>query len=215
MFFGGILQSACLSTRVSVRLCVCTKYYFLSQRWWGGIKSHLVTALVWLVGDSPYGHVRNLPLGILTLDFLLQGQIVLLFTLNHTITTLTTPFEKIVGKGENAGNQHFLLFPQCFLTLPKTNFNFSVTFILPSANAFNLDQTRILSFGQYEMKESWICPKLNGLTDNKQLVTWLVEFFIWIVENFMGKGENAGYKFVLLFPHVSCFHAFFLESYSW
>ena len=22
---------------------------------------------------------------------------------------------KIVGKGENAGNQHFLLFPQCFL----------------------------------------------------------------------------------------------------
>ena len=25
------------------------------------------------------------------------------------------PFQNIVGKGENAGNQHFLLFPQCFL----------------------------------------------------------------------------------------------------
>ena len=25
-------------------------------------------------------------------------------------------FENIVEKGENAGNQHFLLFPQCFLT---------------------------------------------------------------------------------------------------
>ena len=25
------------------------------------------------------------------------------------------PFENIVGKGENAGNQHFLLFLQCFL----------------------------------------------------------------------------------------------------
>ena len=25
------------------------------------------------------------------------------------------PFENIVGKEENAGNQHFLLFPQCFL----------------------------------------------------------------------------------------------------
>ena len=25
--------------------------------------------------------------------------------------------ENIVGKGENAGNQHFLLFPQCFLKL--------------------------------------------------------------------------------------------------
>ena len=28
-------------------------------------------------------------------------------------------FENIVGKGENAGNQHFLLFPQCFLPIPK------------------------------------------------------------------------------------------------
>ena len=26
------------------------------------------------------------------------------------------PFENIVGKEENAGNQHFLLFPQCFLS---------------------------------------------------------------------------------------------------
>ena len=30
-------------------------------------------------------------------------------------------FENIVGKGENAGNQHFLLFPQCFLLLPTPN----------------------------------------------------------------------------------------------
>ena len=28
-------------------------------------------------------------------------------------------FENIEGKGENAGNQHFLLFPQCFLPIPK------------------------------------------------------------------------------------------------
>ena len=26
--------------------------------------------------------------------------------------------ENIVGKGENAGNQHFLLFPQCFQKAP-------------------------------------------------------------------------------------------------
>ena len=32
------------------------------------------------------------------------------------LTTLRKkPYENIVGKGENAGNQHFLLFPQCFL----------------------------------------------------------------------------------------------------
>ena len=29
------------------------------------------------------------------------------------------PFENIVGKGENAGNQHFLLFSQCFLTFQR------------------------------------------------------------------------------------------------
>ena len=34
-----------------------------------------------------------------------------------------------------------------FSTLSKTNFNFSVTFILLSANAFNLDQSKILLFG--------------------------------------------------------------------
>ena len=31
------------------------------------------------------------------------------------------PFENIVGKGENAGNQHFLLFPQCFLSYERLN----------------------------------------------------------------------------------------------
>ena len=45
-------------------------------------------------------------------------------------------FENIVGKGENGGNH------------PKTGFNFSAKFILSSANAFNLDQSKILSFGE-------------------------------------------------------------------
>ena len=31
------------------------------------------------------------------------------------LTTLREkPLENIAGKGENVGNQHFLLFPQCF-----------------------------------------------------------------------------------------------------
>ena len=41
---------------------------------------------------------------------------------NYTIPTLNDPgtvaFENIVGKGENAGNQHFLFFPH-FLPFPK------------------------------------------------------------------------------------------------
>ena len=40
-------------------------------------------------------------------------------TLYNTIPILTPmerkAFENILEKGENAGNQHFLLFPQCFL----------------------------------------------------------------------------------------------------
>ena len=54
-------------------------------------------------------------------------------------TLRNKPFENIVGKEENAGNQHFLLFPTMFSTHPKTNFNFSVTFILSSASSFNLE----------------------------------------------------------------------------
>ena len=34
-----------------------------------------------------------------------------------------------------------------FSTLRKINFKFSVTFILSSADAFNLDKPKILSFG--------------------------------------------------------------------
>ena len=53
--------------------------------------------------------------------------------------------DNIVGKGENAGNQHFLLFPQCFLHFPKQNsFFFSLTFVLLSANALNFDWSKIL-----------------------------------------------------------------------
>ena len=37
-------------------------------------------------------------------------------TQSRLLTTLNyRNFENTVGKGENAGNQHFLLFPQCFL----------------------------------------------------------------------------------------------------
>ena len=42
------------------------------------------------------------------------------FSLIYRMPTFNVPWKKaglknIVGKGENAGNQHFLLFPQCFL----------------------------------------------------------------------------------------------------
>ena len=42
-------------------------------------------------------------------------------------------YENIMGKGENAGNQHFLPFPQCFLNLSKKNCTIWTTFELLSA----------------------------------------------------------------------------------
>ena len=39
-------------------------------------------------------------------------------------------FENIVGKGENAGNQHFLLFAQCFqLYREKTSYLSNIQFV--------------------------------------------------------------------------------------
>ena len=44
---------------------------------------------------------------------------------SRILTTLKMkPFENIVGKVENAGNQHFLIFPECFLPNPKRIFVF-------------------------------------------------------------------------------------------
>ena len=34
--------------------------------------------------------------------------------MNETLKFVLERVENFVGKGENAGNQHFLLFPQCF-----------------------------------------------------------------------------------------------------
>ena len=48
---------------------------------------------------------------------------------------------------KNAGKQHFLLFPQFLQTFPKQSTVFSVTFFTPSANALNLDHSKLLSFG--------------------------------------------------------------------
>ena len=46
-------------------------------------------------------------------------------TQRHLLTPLGyKPFENIVGKEENAGNQHFLLFPQCFLLHHRYKYHF-------------------------------------------------------------------------------------------
>ena len=57
--------------------------------------------------------------------------------------------EYIVREGETAGDQHFLLFPQCFSTQLKLHFNFSIAVIIfSSTNALNMVQSKILSLGK-------------------------------------------------------------------
>ena len=52
--------------------------------------------------------------------------------------------ENMVGKGENAGYQHFCPFPTVFSALSERKI---VIFNLPSVNAFNLVKSEISSFG--------------------------------------------------------------------
>ena len=140
-----------------------------------------------------------------------------LYQLNlyHTITTFNDlykkPSENIVGKGENAGYQHFLLFPQCFYP-SKNKFKFSVTFILSSTGAFNLDQSKNLSFGKKLRKKCnfWFklspngkildLTKLKAFAGDKLNVTKNLKYLSDRVENIVGRGENSGYKHFLLVP---------------
>ena len=101
-------------------------------------------------------------------------------TIPTFITSGKESFRKHCGKKrENALNQPF---PTMFSTLPNTNFYFSVTMTLSSANALNLVKAKILSFGK----------ELN--------VAQVIRFAFDGVENIVGKGENVGFQHFLLFP---------------
>ena len=74
--------------------------------------------------------------------------IVLFKSLPHNQEFLATfnkkAFENIVGQGENAGNQHFLLFPQCFL-LDKFHVITITSYKLPSTDTFHLNKSKSLA----------------------------------------------------------------------
>ena len=52
----------------------------------------------------------------------------------HLMTLRKNPFEEIAGKGENAGDQHFLLFPQCFLPFQKPSSSGSLKVTSPHSS---------------------------------------------------------------------------------
>ena len=146
-----------------------------------------------------------------------------IFTLSHNA---------FLGKGEKVADyQHFLLFPTMISTVPSTNFNFSLTFVLLAASTLNLGDSKILLFGKELIYNTCICTCsyfcyinqnvclfhylfteqyifglvqiLKACADDKISVNEKLKFVLWRVENIVGKGENAGYQHFLLFPQ--CF----------
>ena len=73
-------------------------------------------------------------------------------TLYHTIPTFNDPkkesFWKHCGKWTKCWLPAFFPFATMFSTLSKTYFSFWATFSLSSANALNLDSSKIVSFGK-------------------------------------------------------------------
>ena len=66
------------------------------------------------------------------------------------------PSENIVEKGENAGNQHFLLFPQCFPSYPEQILPCGslLKFVICKCLQFGLG-SNILSFGKELTKQQY------------------------------------------------------------
>ena len=90
-----------------------------------------------------------------------------------------------------------------FCTLPKTNFYFSVTFILSSANAFILNLCEL--FPKRQILDS---PKLKEFADNNFEFYENGRKFLMRIESTVGKGELAHYEQFLIFPQC------FLKTYT-
>ena len=74
-------------------------------------------------------------------------------------------------------------------TLPKSNFNFSFTFILLSVNAFNLNQSKNLSFGR-RLTQVLDLLKLKVIADNNLNIAQLMGLVPKRIQNILRKGTN-------------------------
>ena len=110
-----------------------------------------------------------------------------------------------MGKGENAGYQHFLLIPQCFLPFAKQISIFQAIFVLSSANAFNLEQFKILSFGKELISDNNIfrLVLIKTICERQTSVAQVIEIVSQTVENTVGEGESAWHHRFLQFSQFS------------
>ena len=106
------------------------------------------------------------------------------------------PLENIVGKAENGGNQHFLIFPQYFLPFPKQILIFESHLFFLSANPLNLDKSnKNKSFGD-ELTGQQDLSLVQIESFNKHIFKEAppVEFLSEAIEN-ARKGQNDGFMF--------------------
>ena len=111
-------------------------------------------------------------------------------TLYYTSLIVSDPeketFDNVVGKGENAGNQYFLLFQQCFYS-SQSKFQF-------------LRQISFAVCKQYQTQLVYNFVLFNP-SPNKPLFFTFLQYKSF--ENTVGKGEIARNEQFLLFPQ--CF----------
>ena len=106
-------------------------------------------------------------------------------------------------KGENAGNQHFLLLPQCFLLYYRQKTSIELHLCFSSASIFNFVGSRIgdLSLNLLVLVIFSTCPQ--PFTTQSGLFTTLKNKPF---ENSVGKGENAGNQHFYPFPTMFYTH---------
>ena len=123
------------------------------------------------------------------------------------------PFGNIVEKGENGGNQYFLLFIQCFLPFPKQ------TSIFQSHLFCHLQMLSIwtslkfcclVELTQTPKRQILDSSKLKETADNNFKSNKNVRKFSKRVENTVGKGEIAHHEQFLLFTW--CFQMTYKEN---
>ena len=103
------------------------------------------------------------------------------FTLGRVDNTL--------GKGDNTGYQHFLLFPLCF---QKLSFDEDVKSLDPALKRSSFTKQQVLD---------WF--KLKAFPDDKVTVTQKLKFVLERMKKIVERGENADWLHFLLLPEFS------------
>ena len=107
------------------------------------------------------------------------------------MTLKDKPFENILGKEENAGNQHiFFLFTQCFLPFPKQILNSYSYFIchLQMLSIWTSLKFIVKSLPNDKISDS---SKLKAFADDKSNITQSLKFVLGRVENIVEKGKKC------------------------